>query len=215
VVGAEYRVTNLVHVQIVTNEANWLFFDVIARALGTVRDFEVVGMSCDVADAADAARGLHWSRPLVTVVGTPIAGNDGLDLVSRLTESVPSCRIVLIANQPTRALVDRAMTGGVLSVVPAHARLPHLVNVIRAVSTGCLVLDPALVAQGDTGIPLLTDREREILRLTAMGMPVKDIASTLFLAPGTVRNLTSSLIRRLGGRNRFDTARIATERGWV
>jgi two-component system response regulator DesR len=210
--GAEYRVTNLIRVQIVTNEANWLFFDVVAMALGTVRDFDVVGISCDV---ADAARDLHWSRPVVTVVGTPIAGNDGLDLVSRLAESVPSCRIVLIANQPTRALVDRAVTGGVLSVVPAHARLPHLVNVIRGVSTGCLVLDPALVARGGAAIPLLTDREREILRLTAMGMPVKDIASSMFLAPGTVRNLTSSLIRRLGGRNRFDTARIATERGWV
>ena len=210
--GAEYRLTNLIRVQIVTNEANWLFIDVVAKALGTVRDFDVVGMSCDI---ADAARNLHWSRPVVTVVGTPIAGSDGLDLASRLTESVPSCRIVLIANQPTRALVDRAVTGGVLSVVPAHARLPHLVNVIRGVSTGCLVLDPALVAQGDTANPLLTDREREILRLTATGMPAKDIASSMFLAPGTVRNLTSSLIRRLGGRNRFDTARIATERGWI
>jgi two-component system response regulator DesR len=210
--GAGYRITNVIRLQIVTNEANWLFIDVLAKALGTVRDFDIVGMSCDV---ADAARNLHWSRPVVTVVGTPIAGNDGLDLVSRLTESVSSCRIVLIANQPTRALVDRAVTGGALSVVPAYARLPHLVNVIRGVSTGCLVLDPALVAQGDTAIPLLTDREREILRLTAMGMPVKDIAGSMFLAPGTVRNLTSSLIRRLGGRNRFDTARIATERGWV
>lgn len=210
--GTESRMTNLVRVQIVTNEANWLFFDVVAKALGTARDFDVIGMSCDV---AVAARALHWSHPVVTVVGTPIAGNDGLDLVSRLTESVPSCRIVLIANQPTRALVDRAVTCGVLSVVPAHARLSHLVNVIRGVSTGCLVLDPALVAQPDAAIPLLTDREREILRLSAMGMPVRDIASHLFLAPGTVRNLTSSLIRRLGGRNRFDAARIAAERGWV
>jgi two-component system, NarL family, response regulator DesR len=209
--GTEYQITNLVRVQIVTNEASWLFFDVVAKALATARDFDVIGMSCDVA----AARDLHWSHPVVTVVGTPIAGNDGLDLVSRLTESVPSCRIVLIANQPTRVLVDRAVLGGVLSVVPAHARLSHLVDVIRGVSTGCLVLDPALVAQPDAAIPSLTDREREILRLSAMGMPVRDIASHLFLAPGTVRNLTSSLIRRLGGRNRSDAARIAAERGWV
>lgn len=210
--GSEYRVTTLVRVQIVTSEVNRLFFDVMMNALGTVHDFEVVGTCCDV---EDAARDLRRSPPVVTVVGTPIAGDDGLDLVSRLTESVPSCRIVLIANQPTRALVERAVGAGVLSVVPTRARLPHLINVIRGVSTGCLVLDPALVAQGGAMTPVLTDREREILRLTAMGMPVKDIASTLFLAPGTVRNLTSSLIRRLGGRNRFDTARIATERGWV
>jgi two-component system, NarL family, response regulator DesR len=203
---------SLVRVQIVTNEASRLFFDVVTNALGTVHDFDIVGTSCNV---ADAIRDLQWSRPVVTVVGTPIAGTDGIDIVSKLTESVPACRIVLIACQPTRALVNRAVAVGARSVVPAHARLPHLVNVIRGVSAGCLVLDPSLVAPDDTPIPFLTDREREILRLTAQGMPVRDIASALFLAPGTVRNQTSSLIKRLGGRNRFDTARIATERGWV
>jgi two-component system response regulator DesR len=210
--GVEDRVTSGVGVLVLTNEVNRLYLDVVTNALGTVHDFEVVGTSCDV---EDAARDLVSSRPVVTVVGTPIAGDDGLDLVGKLTESVPSCRIVLIAHAPTRALVDRAVAAGVLSVVPTHARLPHLINVIRGVSTGCLVLDPSLVAQADTATPVLTDRDREILRLTAMGTPIKDIASKLFLAPGTVRNLTSALIKRLGGRNRFDTARIAIQRGWV
>jgi len=208
----EYRSPTPVVVQVVTNEVNRLFLDVVMNALSTVHGFDVMGTSCDV---KDAARELQWSRPVVTVVGTGIAGDDGLDLVYRLIESVPSCRIVLIAHQPTRALVDRAVAAGVLSVVPTHARLADLIDVIRGVSTGCLVLDPDLVAHCDTATPVLTDREREILELTALGLPIKDIANELFLAPGTVRNLTSTLIKRLGGRNRFDTARIATERGWL
>jgi len=210
--SVEYRATNAVAVQAVTSEANRLFLDVVMNALSTVEDFDVMGMSCDV---DDAVRDLRWSRPAVTVVGAGTADDDGLDLVRRLTESVPSCQIVLIAHEPTRDLVDRAVAAGVLGVVPTHARLPDLVEVIRGVSTGCLVLDPELVAHGGPVTPVLTDREREILRLTARGMPIKDIASELFLAPGTIRNLTSALIKRMGGRNRFDAARIAAERGWL
>ena len=44
---------------------------------------------------------------------------------------------------------------------------------------------------------------------------VKEIAQQLFLSAGTVRNLSSSAIRKLNGRNRFDAARIAYERGWL
>lgn len=208
----ESRVDTLVSVQIVTNEVNRLFLDVVTNALGSVQDFDILGMSCNF---EGAARDLQCMQPIVTVVGIATVGADGLDLVGELARSVQSPRIVLIAHQPTRALVDRAVAAGALSVVPTHAGLPHLIDVIRGVSTGCVVLDPALVAGEGAANPVLTDRERAILRLTAMGMPIKDIACKLFLAPGTVRNLSSALIKRLGGRNRFDAARIATERGWL
>ncbi len=54
-----------------------------------------------------------------------------------------------------------------------------------------------------------------MLRLTAGGATVKEIAGELYLASGTVRNLTSAAIKKLGGRNRFDAARIAVEQGWL
>ena len=61
----------------------------------------------------------------------------------------------------------------------------------------------------------LSDREREVLRLTAGGAPIREIAAELYLSPGTVRNLSSSAIKKLEGRNRFDAARIASTRGWL
>ncbi|WP_344345544.1 response regulator transcription factor, partial [Kitasatospora putterlickiae] len=60
---------------------------------------------------------------------------------------------------------------------------------------------------------VLSEREREILRLTATGASVKEVARELYLAAGTVRNVTSGAMRKLDGRNRFDAARIAAERG--
>ena len=76
-------------------------------------------------------------------------------------------------------------------------------------------IDPNLFDPLGSAGRVLNEREREILRLTALGSPIKEIADQMFLAPGTVRNLTSALIKKLSGRNRFDAVRIARERGWL
>nr|WP_240968398.1 helix-turn-helix transcriptional regulator [Streptomyces sp. HNM0575] len=73
----------------------------------------------------------------------------------------------------------------------------------------------ALLRQPPCGGRSLSTREKEVLRLTAGGAPVREIAAELFLSPGTVRNVTSSAIKKLGGRNRFDAACIASKRGWL
>jgi two-component system response regulator DesR len=199
-----------VSISIVVTEVNQLFLDAVVNTLNLVEEFQVVGTVCDPAMVVTEVR---RTCPAVTVLGMGANGDDVLELASRLSEAVPSCRIVLIAARPTRALVDRAVAAGALSVVPTNARLPHLVDAIRGVASGCLTIDPRLLSQTSAATRSLTEREREILRLTGQGTPAKDIASRLFLSPGTVRNLTSSLIRKLGGRNRFDAARIAAERG--
>lgn len=62
---------------------------------------------------------------------------------------------------------------------------------------------------------LLSQRERDVLRSTATGASVKEIAREFYLAPGTVRNLTSSAIKKLQARNRYDAARIAEELGSI
>ena len=203
-----------VTIRIAVVEENQLFLDAIVDALNVIHEFDVVST---VYDPAKAVAEVCRVRPNVVVVGLGMDGHQDLNLARELNEAAPYCRVLVIAMRPTRALVDRAVAAGALSVVPTHARVPHLVDAIRGVATGCLTLDPRLFGtSGSLGRnPSLTDREQEILRLTAMGLPTKDIALELFLSPGTVRNLTSALIKKLGGRNRFDAARIARERGWL
>ena len=199
-------------IRIVVVQEHQLFLDAMVDMLELVRGFDVVGTITDPAAAVDEVRRTH---PAVVVLGTGGAGHHRLDLARKLIDVSPHSRVVLVAVRPTRTLVDRAVGAGVLSVVPTHARLPQLVDAIRGVATGFLTIDPNLFDPLGSAGRVLNEREREILRLTALGSPIKEIADQMFLAPGTVRNLTSALIKKLSGRNRFDAVRIARERGWL
>jgi two-component system response regulator DesR len=199
-------------IRILIAEENRLFLDATFHLFGMIRDFELVrGVLCPDAVVDEVRR----IRPVVVVLGPGGAGHNRLDLARKVIEVSPLSRVVLVAVRPTQALVDRAVAAGVLSVVPTHAPMNHLIDAIRGVADGLLTLDASLFDAPDTAGRILGEREREILQLTAMGMPIKDIATKLFLAPGTVRNLTSSLIKRLDARNRFDAVRIARECGWL
>jgi two-component system response regulator DesR len=107
------------------------------------------------------------------------------------------------------------MDAGVAGYVLKDAPIDRLVDTIRRVHAGERVIDPALaVAAWDAADPM-TDRERDVLRLAADGLPNGEIATTLFLAEGTVRNYLSTAITKLGVRNRIEAARVARDRGWL
>jgi two-component system response regulator DesR len=61
----------------------------------------------------------------------------------------------------------------------------------------------------------LSRRERDVMILTSTGCPIKEIAAKLYLTPGTVRNVSSSAIRKASARNRFEAARVASSHGWL
>ena len=87
---------------------------------------------------------------------------------------------------------------------------------IRRTVAGERVVDPALAAQAlSEGKGPLSWREREILMSSASGSNIADIATSLHLSEGTVRNHLSSAIQKLGARNRFEAARAAEAKGWL
>lgn len=198
-------------IRILVAEMNRLFLDAIVDLFGKVQDFEVVGTALAPEAVIDEVR---RTGPVVVVLGIGGAGDHRLELARKVMEASPLSGVVLVAVRPNRVLVDRAVDAGVLSVVPTHAPMTHLVDAIRGVARGLLTLDRTLLAADPVG-RVLGDREWEILRLTALGLPTKEIANQLFLSPGTVRNLTSGLIKKLSCRNRLDAVRIARERGWL
>jgi two-component system response regulator DesR len=189
-----------------------LFSEAIAETLRLVRDFEVVEI---VNDSNKLVPTVLRVLPSVTVLGTGRRGGDGLSLADELRAVVPQCGIAVIGTDPTHSTRDHPPSDGVFSFVPDNASLTHLVRAIRDLTAGRPDLDPTLIRQPSANGRPLSDREREVLRLTAEGAPVREIAAELFLSPGTVRNLTSSAIKKLSGRNRFDAACIADKRGWL
>jgi len=199
-----------VTIRIVIADQSCLASEVTARALAGVAGFDVLGISSEEHEIERLSAG----RPTVLVAGTAATSADDrlMYRVTTLHRNLPSCGIVLLASDPTRALVDQAIRMGALSVVARQSSFRHLVNAVRGVAAGCLTLSPEYYTTSKPGRNL-SDRHVDVLRLTSTGAPLKQIAKELHLAEGTVRNLASAAIKALDGRNRFDAARIAADQG--
>lgn len=193
-------------------EERRLFSEAIAETLKQVRDFEVVEI---VNDSKELIPTVLRVLPSVTVLGSGTGGEDDLSLADELRAAAPRCGVAVIGTDSTRSTRDHAPASGVFRFVPDNASLTQLVRAIRGLDTDSSESSPAHPDEPPAQERPLSDREREVLRLTADGSPIREIAAELFLSPGTVRNLTSSAIKKMGGRNRFDAACIAGKRGWL
>src|SRR5215217_2330264 len=139
---------------------------------------------------------------------------DDIEIVaeaSRGDEVLPAALDTL----PDVALLDIEMPGGdgfLLKDAPAS----ELAEAIRSAMNGERVVDPELAAAAlSEGDNPLTEREREVLAASEGGATIEDIAATLYLSEGTVRNYLSTAIKKLGARNRVEAARLAEKKGWL
>src|SRR2546429_485479 len=87
---------------------------------------------------------------------------------------------------------------------------------IRRVAQGERVVDPALVSAAVQARPdPFTPRERDVLRVMALGLPSAEIARQLGIAKGTVDQYVSTILRKTGTRNRLEAVHTAQESGWL
>jgi len=184
-----------------------------AALLGLEQDFEVVATVGRGDEVIDAAR---KHRPDVALLDIEMDGIDGLTAAGVLAEQVPGCRALILTTFGRPGYLKRAMEAGARGFVVKDAPPEQLVEAIRRVAAGELVVDPALAAEtlahGDSP---LTARERDVLTTARPGQTVAEIASILFLSEGTVRNYLSSAIGKLGARNRTEAIQTAEARGWL
>lgn len=199
-------------VRVVVAGDHQLVLEAFAETLNGTNGLGVVGLATTYEAVLPA---VERHRPTVLLLGEPTMGGKALRAATDVRAQHPKCGVALMVGAATPAVVDRAVAAGALGIVPKNARLPQLITTLMGVAGGCLTVDPALMRPPTAGESALSVREMDVLRLTAGGATVKEIAGELYLAAGTVRNLTSAAIKKLGGRNRFDAARIASEHGWL
>jgi two-component system response regulator DesR len=156
------------------------------------------------------------TRPDVAVLDIDLPGKDGITAAQELRVTQPECRILMLTSLGRPATVRKALAAGIDGFLLKDAPPDQLAKAIREVAAGRKVIDGdvALSAWSGPECPL-TDRETEILQLASEGSEAEDIASTLFLSVGTVRNYLSSIVSKLNARNRVDAIRLAREAGWI
>ncbi|MDQ1657422.1 MAG: two-component system, NarL family, response regulator DesR [Cryptosporangiaceae bacterium] len=155
-------------------------------------------------------------KPQVAVLAADLPGRDGLSVAQELHERLPECRNVILTSLRQASALRRAMNNGMLGFAVTEAAPSSFVECIRRAARGERVIDADLAVRlWRTASSPLTAREVEILRIAAEGAPTREIASRLYLSPGTVRNYLSTAVGKTGARNRIDAIRIASDSGWL
>ncbi|HEY0937840.1 MAG TPA: response regulator transcription factor [Trebonia sp.] len=154
--------------------------------------------------------------PDIAIIDIDLPGLDGLSAAARLHEVLPGCRTLILTNLDKAGTLRRALAAGVSGYMLKAAAAEDLAIAIRNVAAGRRVIDPQLaVAVWETGQNPLSERERQVLRLTAAGADPTEIATTLHLSVGTVRNYLTTIVTKLNARTRVDAVKTAYHVGWL
>ena len=188
--------------------------EALAALLGLEPDIEVVAQVARGDEVLPAARA-HADLD-VALLDIEMPGATGIEAAAQLHREFPSLKLVVLTTFGRPGYLRTAMESGADAFLVKDAPAAQLAEAVRKVLAGERVIDPMLAAAAlADGANPLTDREREVLRAAADGATNAELATTLHLSQGTVRNYLSTAIQKLTARNRTEAVRIAREKGWL
>jgi two-component system response regulator DesR len=200
-------------IQVVLAEDQGMVQGALAVLLGIEPDIEVVAAAND---GEEALRAIGKHRPGVLVTDIEMPKLTGLELAGRVRELYPATRVLILTTFARPGYLRRALDAGALGYLLKDRPSTELADAVRRVYRGLRVVDPELAAEAWSGeVDPLSDREREILRRAGEGESTADLARSLRLSDGTVRNYLSEAISKLGAHNRTEAARLARAKGWL
>lgn len=199
-------------IRVLIAEDQAMVLGALAALLATERDLEVTGQA---RDGAEALALLDIAQPDVVLSDIEMPNMTGLELAAELRRQKRPVKVIILTTFARPGYLRRALEAGVTGYLLKDSPAATLADAIRRVHAGGRAIDPDLAAEAWTEQDVLTDRERQVLRLAGEGATSADIAGRLGLSEGTVRNYLSEAISKLGAANRVDAARIARQRGWL
>ncbi len=199
----------------------------VRAILGADPEIDVVAEAANGREAVDAVTRF---RPAVVLLDIRMPLLDGLGAAREVVRRAPETKIIMLTTFGEDGYIDEALgigAGGFL----LKASDPHeLISGVRAVASGAAFLSPAVARRvvnrlraGQTTIPTeaatavgrLTGRERDVLELLGAGCSNAEIGARLYLTEGTVKGHVSSVLAKLGARNRVEAAITAYQAGIV
>ena len=204
-----------------------LFREGLHTLLSTRPEFEVV------AEAENGEEGLRLAvqnKPQVVLMDLRMPVLDGVSATRRLKESLPDCKVIVLTTFDDDDLVFDGLRAGAVGYLLKDVSLEKLVEAIHAAARGEYFLQPSITAKvmaefSRTSRPVqtsssplaepLSTRELEILRLVSNGLSNKEIADSLVIAEGTVKNHLTSILGKLTARDRMQAVIKARDLGLI
>jgi two-component system response regulator NreC len=174
-------------------------------------DLTVVAEAGTLEEIAGLVEG---SPPDVLLLDVHMRGGASLDLIPALAEGTS---VLVLTMQDDPGYARTAMRAGARGYVLKEAEDAELVQAVRTVAAGGTYLDPALGGRllADGGPGELTEREREVLGLIALGHTNSEMAKRLYLSLRTIETHRANIHRKLGTDSRAELVRHALEQGLV
>jgi two-component system nitrate/nitrite response regulator NarL len=190
-------------VRVVVGDDHPLYRDGMVRALKNSGRTAVVAAVADGLAALDAIR---EHKPDVALLDYKMPGIDGIAVAHAAVRDRLPTRVLLLSATTEGAVVYRAIQDGAAGFLSKSADRDEIVAAVVACARGESVLPPDLVTtlatqvhrHAEAPVPLLSDRERQILRLIADGKTVPEMAQELFLAQTTIKTHIRRLYEKLG-----------------
>ena len=185
---------------------------------------QIVG---EAADGPEAVQLVERLQPNILIVDLMMPGLSGLEVARRVRQRVRHIGIVVLSMHAAESYVREALHAGATGYVLKESPAAEVVQAVRAAAEGRRFLSPALSerlidayiqqsgATTDDPYDLLTDREREVLYLGALGHSGPEIAARLILSVRTVENYRAGVLRKLDLHNQTDLVRYAIRRGII
>jgi two-component system response regulator NreC len=182
-------------------------------------DIECAG---EAESAASAVRDARYLQPDVVVLDVTMPGQSGIDALPALREAAPDAKVLVLSMHDDPRYVREAFAAGALGYVLKEAADTEIVAAVREVSSGGRYVHPTLGARlvqeeseerARAESDPLSEREREVLRLLALGHTNQEIAKLLFISVRTAETHRAHIMRKLRLSTRADLVRYALANG--
>lgn len=201
----------------------------LAAILGTDDEIEVVGLAGNGEEALALAA---EQQPDLVLMDLKMPVLDGVQATRRLVAAQPGVRVLILTTYADDQWLLEAIQAGAAGYLLKDTRQGELIAAIKGTVAGRTFIDPAVAGKvlqhiaarpaepagpppAPSGPGVLSEREREVLRLIALGYNNTEISQRLHLASGTVRNYVSAVLQKLGVEDRTQAAVVAHQRGLV
>jgi DNA-binding NarL/FixJ family response regulator len=190
---------------------------------------QVVGEAADGRAGVEAALTL---RPDVVLMDIRMPSMTGVEATREIRRALPETKVLVLTTFDDDDLVMDALLQGASGYLTKDLPAEEIADAIRRVQTGGVVMPPPIAAKvvaelarrsaaigpawaagGEAALTALTEREREVLHLLGQGYSNREIGEALFITEGTAKNHVSSVIEKLGLRDRTQAALWAVRHG--
>ena len=193
------------------------------RLLETESDVEVVAEAASGEEAIEAAQRL---RPGIAIMDIAMPGMGGIEATRAIKESCPETAVLVLSAYDDEPYLIALLEAGAAGFLLKNVHGQELINAIRAVSRGESVLQPSLAEKimrrlsarpvtVEHATDLLSEREFEVLRLAARGLPNKEIARRLRLSIRTVHSHLANIFTKMHVGSRTEAVLLALRQGMI